>query len=69
MYKVTEFTEIIIFAFIFQGLIYACVQCKYPAEELSKVWSHIGLHCPLMLVSTAVLPAKNDTSILDFLYR
>ncbi|XP_011474753.2 Fanconi anemia group A protein isoform X1 [Oryzias latipes] len=40
-------------AHFLKGLIYACVQCKYPAEELSKVWSHIGLHCPLMLVSTA----------------
>uniref|UniRef100_A0A8C7ZJ22 Fanconi anemia group A protein n=1 Tax=Oryzias sinensis TaxID=183150 RepID=A0A8C7ZJ22_9TELE len=40
-------------AHFLKGLIYACVQCKHPAEELSKVWSHIGLHCPLMLVSTA----------------
>lgn len=55
MYKLTECTESMITALLLQGLMYACVQCKRPGEELDRVWSDMSLHCPLMLVSAAVL--------------
>ncbi|XP_024138361.1 Fanconi anemia group A protein isoform X2 [Oryzias melastigma] len=40
-------------AHFLKGLMYACVQCKRPGEELDRVWSDMSLHCPLMLVSAA----------------
>ncbi|CAG5958374.1 unnamed protein product [Menidia menidia] len=39
-------------AHFLKGLFCASVQCRHPEEEVNRVWSQMGVCCPLLLVST-----------------
>ncbi|XP_026166974.1 Fanconi anemia group A protein isoform X2 [Mastacembelus armatus] len=39
-------------AHFLRGVLSAAAHCGCPGKELNKAWSHISLHCPLLLTST-----------------